>query len=306
MGVPKEMLTAVKGTPLEPYVTEAMVAADAPPLTDEERTRVAGGEAAMWTELVPDGHLEMHTWPRAAAVAERLWSPPGAARDAPAFLRRLELVSTDLELQGLQHRATSIRALRRLAADGDVAPLVTLAEAVEPLKHLGRLMPVMQAAMAGRTSTTYFPPMNRFADAVPPESTVARAFHAAAAQVAGPGRDAARPFVRARLEAWQGNDASFRQTAARSALLAEMIPVSGDVSRLAEVGLEALAALEAGVPLAPARADALRAILAPYLQAEAANANAIAALMAPHPPHGVSIAIVRGLAALVERAATQQ
>jgi hexosaminidase len=306
MGVPAEMLQTVKGSPLEPYVTEAMVAADAPPLNDEERTRVVGGEAAIWTELVPDGHLEMHTWPRAAAVAERLWSPPGAARDAPAFQRRLELVSTDLELQGLEHRAASMRALRRLAADGDVAPLVTLAEAVEPLKHLGRLMPLMQAAMAGRSSATYFPPMNRFSDAVPPESTVARSFNEVATQVAGPGRDAARAFLRARLEAWRDNDSSLRQTAARSALLAEMTPVSGEVSRLAEVGLEAIAALEAGVPLPPARADALRAVLAPYLQAEAANANAIAALMAPHPPHGVSIAIVRGVAALVERAAPRQ
>ena len=301
MGVPKEMLQTVKGTPLEPYVTDAMVAADAPALTDEERARVVGGEAAMWTELVPDGHLEMHTWPRAAAVAERLWSPPAAARDATAFVRRLELVSTDLELQGLEHRAAGMRALRRLAADGDVAPLITLAEAVEPLKHLGRLMPLMQAAMAGQTSTAYFPPMNRFSDAVPPESPVARAFNDAASHYAG--RDAAGAFLRAWLETWRDNDAAFRQTAARSALLAEMTPVSGEVKRLAEVGLEALAALEAGTPLPPVRADALRAVLAPYLQAEAANANAVTALMAPHPAHGVSIAIVRGVAALLERTA---
>jgi hexosaminidase len=303
MGVPREMLQTVKGTPLEPYVTEAMVSEDAPALTSQERARVVGGEASMWTELVPDGNLEMHTWPRAAAVAERLWSPPATGGGAAAFVRRLELVSTDLELQGLQHRATSVRALRRLAADGDVAPLVTLAETVEPLKHLGRLMPVMQAAMAGRASTTYFPPMNRFSDAVPPESTAARAFNDAAMQAAGPGRDAARTFLRDRLEAWRDNDAAFRQTAARSSLLAEMTPVSGEVRRLAEAGLEALAAIEAGVPLLPARADALRAVVAPYLQAEAANANAITALMAPHPPHGVSIAIVSGVAALVEQAA---
>jgi hexosaminidase len=302
-GVPKEMLQAVKGTPLEPYVTDAMVASDAPALTDEERTRIVGGEAAIWTELVPDGHLEMHTWPRAAAVAERLWSLP-TLRDRADLVRRLEPVSTDLELQGLQHRVTSIRALRRLAGDGDIAPLVTLAEIVEPLKQLGRLMPVMQAAMAGKTSTTYFPPMNRFADAVPPESAVARAFNDAATQAAGAQRDAARAFLRARLEAWRDNDASFAHAAARSALLAEVIPVSGEVRRLAEVGLEALAALEAGVQLPAPRAEAIRSVLKPYLEAEAANANAITALMGAHPSHGLSIAIVPGVATLVERAAT--
>jgi len=301
-GVPAEMLAALKGTPLEPYVTEAMVASDAPALTEAERGRIAGGEAAIWTELVPDGHVEMHGWPRAAAVAERLWSP-AAVRDAAGLLRRLELVSTDLELQGLQHRAASLRALRRLAAGGDVGPLVTLSDAVEPLKNLARLMPLMRDALAGRASSTYYPPMNRFADAALPESPVARDFNDAAARMAGREREpAVRPFLRARLEAWRDNHAAFARVAEGSALLAEMVPVSAEVRRLAEAGLEALDALDAGAPLPQARSEALRALLAPHLQAEAANANIIAALMAPQPAHGVSIAIVRGVAALVEAA----
>ncbi len=298
-GMAAEMLATLKGTPLEAYVTEAMVASDSPELTEAGQRLVAGGEAAMWTELVPDGHVEMHAWPRAAAVAERLWSP-AAVRDTNDLLRRLELISTDLELQGLQHRAAHVRALRRLAAGGDLAPLATLAEAVEPLKNLARLMPIIQSAMAGPASTAYYPPMNRFADALPPESVAARRFNDAAAGAGSKPEE--RAFLRAKLQAWRDNHAAFTRSAERSSLLVEMVPVSADLRTLAEAGLEALDALDAGAPLAPARAEALRGLMAPYLGAEAATANVIMALMAPQPTHGVSIAIIRGISALVEAA----
>jgi hexosaminidase len=57
-------------------------------LTKEEQKLVLGGEACMWGENVDDSVLNERVWPRAAAVAERLWSPMGI-KDLKAAEKRL-------------------------------------------------------------------------------------------------------------------------------------------------------------------------------------------------------------------------
>jgi hexosaminidase len=44
-------------------------------LTSDQKARVLGGEATMWTDIVSDENMDNRIWPRTAAIAECLWAP---------------------------------------------------------------------------------------------------------------------------------------------------------------------------------------------------------------------------------------
>jgi len=219
-------------------------------LPEADRARILGGEATMWSEFTSPETVDSRIWPRTAAIAERLWSPR-AVRDLDDMYVRLEATSRWLEWTSLDHRAGYTRMLQRLAGPR-YRELRRLADVVEPLENYQR----------GDTGDyTQQTPLVRLVDAARPESDAARGFsRLVEAMLADPARQAGREGVRARLQEWQGLEASLRPLLEERALLWEAVPLAAEASALAAAGLEALGFLEQGTA-APASWWAERAQL---------------------------------------------
>lgn len=204
-------------------------------LTPEQASRILGGEACMWAELVTGETVDSRIWPRTAAIAERFWSP-AEVKDVNSMYERMAVVSRDLEWTGVQHRANYVPMLERLTGGQPVGPVKVLADASEAL------------GLGPRKSSRYttLTPLNRFVDAARPESETVRAMELAARRAVSGRTPADVAALRKQFTEWAGNNAAFEPMAGRDAMLSELSPLSKDLSELGTMGLKALDYLSAG------------------------------------------------------------
>ncbi len=233
------------------YLADPLNAAAAS-LTDEQRARILGGEACVWSEFMTPEIVDARIWPRAAAIAERLWSPKSVT-DVQSMYARLETVSRHLETVGLTHRKVYRTMLERLAGNHPGGPLSVLADIVEPVKEYTR---------GTLREYTQFTPLNRLIDVARPESDAGRNFRNAVA---------AKDWksVRETLVLWRDNDAALRPTLESEGLLAEAVPLSANLTRVALVGLAALDHIEgrsSGAYDAGGAAESLKAFNKPVAE----------------------------------------
>ena len=215
----------------EHYAVDPLGDPSAASLTAEEKARVLGGEATMWTDIVSDENLDNRVWPRTAAIAERLWSPEDV-RDVDSMYRRLDVVSQKLGYYGVRHRLITEEMLERMSGDPNPVALRVLADVVQPPKGYQR----QQLRNFGD-----FTPLNRMDDAVPPESETARLFDGITRRIVA-GKATPEDWQQAEqwLVLWRDNDAKLRPLLAQSLLTQDLAPVSRNLSEVAAIGLQAL------------------------------------------------------------------
>ncbi len=234
-----------------PYYLDAMKSAEqnylADPLagdstlTTDEASRVLGGEACMWAELVADGTIDSRIWPRLAAIAERFWSPQSVT-DVGDMYRRLAIEDVRLEQLGLGQESHTNRFLRRIMNGPDVAPLAALLRFAEPVT-LG------QRVRGG--PTTQLTPLVQIVDAARPDPTARWRIQQMVHDVVS--SPTARVFARDSLTSWfsQWRDLAPRvhDAANQSPLAQAAIPAADALAKVGAIGLAALEVRKSGIPL---------------------------------------------------------
>ena len=187
----------------------------------------------MWTEMVDARTIDSRIWPRAAAVAEKMWSPKVLTADAEDMYRRLIVLDKELEYLGLQHRNYRMKLMADMVAEPYLPYLEVLTETLQEDK--------MFARMAIYKPMFYFTtPLDRIVDVARPESYLAYQFGQDVDKWIESEDDAIREDLIAVLENWSGNHSQLAPAFINNERLLEVKPHSEHLSHLAQMALEAL------------------------------------------------------------------
>jgi len=199
-------------------------------MTQDERKRVLGGEATMWSEIATKETVDSRIWPRTLAIAERLWSP-AERRDVDDMYRRMERISVQMEELGLLHIKNSAMMLRRLAAGQDPKAAQNLLEWLAPVQGYYR---------NAHTPYTSFSPFTRMVDIAPPESMPARRFGKLVDAYLEGRKPGDRDALLKVMDAWQSNHEALVGLIKKAPALREVEPNSAILQQLGRAGREAV------------------------------------------------------------------
>ncbi len=201
-------------------------------LTQEEQSRILGGEATMWSELVTPLTIDTRVWPRTAAIAERFWSARDV-NDLDDMHRRLNATSQKLEGLGIRHIQVREYLLRNIANYNDTDALRDLMKISEPLKIYTR--------NSGGTQYQVYSPFTLFADVCTPDAVDVKPFEKEVAAYVGAANESDPVALKEYLGKWATSYERLLQIEQDAPLVGPVLPYAKrirDVSTLLLEGLD--------------------------------------------------------------------
>jgi len=194
-------------------------------LSIEEKARILGGEATMWSELVSPTTIDSRIWPRTCAIAERLWSNENIT-DLISLRKRLKTISFRLEELGITHIRNKTVLLRNISNNQENEALEDFSNICEPLKIYSR--------NSGGAEYQTYSPLTLFADACTPDATDALNFDAAVNLYLKNKNAENQILVTNFLKKWVGLNTNLIELSKNAPLVQPLLPLSKSLADLSE------------------------------------------------------------------------